>query len=111
MFNFGNMIRYLKKGDDDEAMGYFKNVLPKIRADNYRRRDMVMYEFTQYPGEVIFIPGGWWHAVLNLDDTVAVTENYVNPGNFDHVWRKTRKGRRKVRTVASPCVAILAAKE
>ncbi len=45
---------------------------------------------------MIFIPGGWWHAVLNLDDTVAVTENYVNPTNFDRVWRRARKGRPKV---------------
>ena len=30
---------------------------------------------------------------MNLDDTVAVTHNYVNEVNFDKVWRKTRKGR------------------
>ncbi len=39
--------QYLRKGDDDEAMGYFRDVVPKIRADNYRRPNMLMFEFTQ----------------------------------------------------------------
>ena len=38
------------------------------------------------------MPGGWRHAVLNLDDTMAVTQNFVNDFNLDRVWRSIRKG-------------------
>jgi len=33
---------------------------------------------------------------LNLDDTVAITQNFVNKDNFHNVWRTTRKERKKL---------------
>jgi hypothetical protein len=36
-------------------------------------------------GEVMFVPRGWWHCVLNVDDTVAVTQNYVSDCNLAQV--------------------------
>jgi hypothetical protein len=27
-----------------------------------------------------------WHAVINLDDTIAVTQNVMNSVDFDEVW-------------------------
>lgn len=39
----------------------------------------------QNPGEIIFTPSGWYHAVLNLKMGVSLTENFINQYNIEKV--------------------------
>ena len=65
---------FYSTGEDDEAINYFVDLLPRIREKH--GSTIKIYEYIQSPGETIFVPGGWWHGVLNLDHTVAVTQVY-----------------------------------
>eukprot|EP00026_Physarum_polycephalum_P002264 Phypoly_transcript_02270.p1 GENE.Phypoly_transcript_02270~~Phypoly_transcript_02270.p1 ORF type:complete len:908 (+),score=182.89 Phypoly_transcript_02270:120-2726(+) len=53
-------------------------------------------ECIQNPGEVIFVPAGWWHMVLNLEESIAVTQNYANDCNFNAVCEDFFSERREV---------------
>ena len=46
-------------------------------------------ECTVCPGDILFVPHGYWHSVLNLDDgmSVALTQNYVSASNLPDVLR------------------------
>jgi histone arginine demethylase JMJD6 len=82
--------KYRVKGEDDEAINYFDYMLPRMRAAN---PNVKVYECIQCPGDLIFVPGQWWHGVLNLSDTVAVTHNYCGRVNFDDVCKRTARQR------------------
>jgi hypothetical protein len=49
-------------------------------------------EFTAFPGDVVFVPHGWWHLVVNLDDmNVAITHNYASGSNLGSVLKFIRE--------------------
>lgn len=50
----------------------------------------VGYECVCEPGDIIFVPCGWWHSVINLEDSVAVTQNYVSRTNLLEVLKFLR---------------------
>lgn len=83
--------KYKNKGEDDEAIHYFDFILPRLRAANPGLR---VYECVQMPGDIIFVPGQWWHGVVNLSDTIAVTHNYCGWDNIDDVYKRISRQRK-----------------
>ncbi|KAL3149040.1 hypothetical protein ABBQ32_001885 [Trebouxia sp. C0010 RCD-2024] len=44
-------------------------------------------------GEVLFVPRGWWHMAMNLEESIAVTQNYVSCANLQQVLDFLKGGR------------------
>ena len=38
------------------------------------------------PGDVLFVPSGWWHMALNVTECIAVTQNFVSRHNARKVF-------------------------
>ncbi|KDO34021.1 hypothetical protein SPRG_01295 [Saprolegnia parasitica CBS 223.65] len=58
------------------SLEWYLNVYPTLAPEDRP------YEVVQEPGETIYVPSGWWHLVLNLDFSVAVTQNFVDASNL-----------------------------
>lgn len=103
-----------KLAKDHEASTWFAKVYPLFQTplehdpSTTLGQSLGMREFIQRPGklkttlsndttgEIVFIPSGWWHIVLNLTLTTAVTQNFCSQTNFEAVWLKTRFARPKL---------------
>ncbi|CAK9218145.1 unnamed protein product [Sphagnum troendelagicum] len=65
--------------DGPTSLQWWLDVYPTLRQEEKP------LECTQLPGETIFVPSGWWHCVLNIDPSIAVTQNFVNTTNLELV--------------------------
>ena len=82
--------------EDERQSGKSPSVLPSLSAHAWFDREyprlnalhrgeqargspdgIGMIEFTQEAGEVVVVPGDWWHVVLLLEPSVTFTENWV----------------------------------
>ena len=42
-------------------------------------------------GETIFVPSGWFHQVLNLEDTISVNHNWINEASVQNTWQHLKE--------------------
>lgn len=49
-----------------------------------------------FKNECMYVPSGWWHSVINLEDSVAFTSNFIPPCKINNVLNFMNKKRDQV---------------
>eukprot|EP00088_Acartia_fossae_P008738 TRINITY_DN14196_c0_g1_i2.p1 TRINITY_DN14196_c0_g1~~TRINITY_DN14196_c0_g1_i2.p1 ORF type:complete len:288 (+),score=38.92 TRINITY_DN14196_c0_g1_i2:56-919(+) len=61
--------------DGSNAYPWFQHILPQLKDTRFYGKKVI--QFIQRPGEVLYLPNKMPHTILNLEDNVALTENYL----------------------------------
>jgi [protein]-arginine 3-hydroxylase / protease len=69
-------------GDAQNLDGGKANLLQPDLAIVPRLQTAQPYEAIVEPGELIFVPQGWYHHVVSLDASISLSFNFVNQTNF-----------------------------
>lgn len=64
---------------------WFTDAYPRL-VEAAERGELRLLECVQRPGEIVFVPSGWWHGVLNLEWSVAVTHNFLHAAALPALW-------------------------
>jgi len=64
--------------ESPEAIKWFLDFYPKCNKSQ-------AIECVQRPGEIIFIPSGWWHCTFNIVESYAITQNFASTRFFERV--------------------------
>ncbi|KAK2663710.1 hypothetical protein Ddye_002284 [Dipteronia dyeriana] len=63
------------------------NIFDDVSETNFPGfKKAIWLECTQEQNEIIFVPSGWYHQVLNLEDTISINHNWFNAYNLSWVW-------------------------
>ncbi|XP_023349545.1 bifunctional arginine demethylase and lysyl-hydroxylase PSR [Eurytemora carolleeae] len=66
-------------------MSWFTHILPQIRTRSFYGKKLI--EAIQGPEETVYLPGFMAHAVMNLEDNIAIGENLIlEESVFDYIY-------------------------
>lgn len=66
------------------------DVKPNLDSPGFRET-MEVIQVTQDAGQVIFVPSGWIHQVLNTKDTISINHNWFNASNIAFIWESLKQ--------------------
>ena len=63
-------------------------------------------EVVQRPGQIIFVPAGWYHSVDNLTDSLSVNHNWIDSSGLLRSWNHLLKEYRLAERYIEDCRAL-----
>ena len=64
---------------------WFLDVLPRVRAAAAEGR-CTLIECLQRPGDTVYVPAGWYHIVMNLELSIAISQNFHAAAALPNLW-------------------------
>ncbi|CAN8026879.1 unnamed protein product [Ixodes persulcatus] len=80
----------------ESAVAWFDKTYPKTQSPRWPRYFKPL-EIVQAPGEVVFVPAGWWYVAINLDVCVAVSHHHCSPSKLAQAWPRLVRNNKKLK--------------
>ncbi len=80
--------------DDDPPCGNYKLLSSekhKLKYGPKLKYVTGMIEVVQEPGELIFVPSGWYHEVYNQTSSISINHNWLNECNIEMVYQHLKE--------------------
>ncbi|MDB5581527.1 MAG: cupin superfamily protein [Bradyrhizobium sp.] len=68
-------------GSDTRLVECEPDLFDRATRQRLSRRGLAILDCEQGPGDMLYVPSGWWHQVVNLVPTLSVTGNMLNSQN------------------------------
>ncbi|KAK6174382.1 hypothetical protein SNE40_017670 [Patella caerulea] len=84
---------FFPPGEEENLKDKFGNLMYDVNANidpsRYPKANQVRQklEVVQESGEIIFVPSGWHHQVINLEDTISINHNWLNGCSVMRCWQ------------------------
>ncbi|XP_055955371.1 2-oxoglutarate and iron-dependent oxygenase JMJD4 [Patella vulgata] len=84
---------FFPPGEEENLKDKFGNLMYDVNANidpsRYPKANQVhqKLEVIQESGEIIFVPSGWHHQVINLEDTISINHNWLNGCSVRRCWQ------------------------
>ncbi|XP_059612756.1 2-oxoglutarate and iron-dependent oxygenase JMJD4 homolog [Phlebotomus argentipes] len=94
---------FLPPGEEEKLKDKLGNLPFTISTDKLEENGVKHFVVRQNPGEAIFVPTGWFHQVLNLEDTISVNHNWFNGTQIDSIWEALESNLKLVEKEIEDC--------
>ncbi|XP_058056614.1 2-oxoglutarate and iron-dependent oxygenase JMJD4 homolog [Anopheles bellator] len=94
---------FLPPSEEQKLADCWRNLPFRVTERSLQDAGVKFYAVQQQPGEAVFVPTGWYHQVLNVEDAISVNHNWFNGCNVATLWRNLRSALCDVRREIDDC--------